>query len=29
VFLSDGVVADELVGPTAERVAERMLALGR
>jgi putative ABC transport system ATP-binding protein len=29
VLLRDGVVADELVGPTAERVAERMLALGR
>lgn len=29
VLLSDGVVVDDLASPTAERIADRMLALGR
>jgi len=29
VFLSDGLVVDDVTAPTAEQVAARMLALGR
>lgn len=29
VFLSDGLVADDVTGPTAEQVTARMLAMGR